>query len=659
MWWKVGGNLVGDWVMNGVQVWPKGARELRGRKGKNKLSKEDEAWVIRECEALVAEGALEECQQEDVDYISGVRLVPKRPGDKDWRKWNRMVVRMMSLNERCVERRFKLPKLEELHGLDPEGDFWAFTLDVSAAYHHLEMAPQARRWMGIQIGGRTWRFRGLPFGFSLAPWVFCTVMKKTVEWLRGMEELSGVIVLFFFDDLIFVGQGKGRMESVREVVLERMGRLGWLVSKEKGDPVGKEVTFTGFRIDFGRMEWRLTEDKAERYLNKAKKLLGNWAGRLGRGKRKEIWVSGDAFRSMLGQFVHAAQVVWQMRPFLRSAHARNEEKGNVRIGWVVIQDWREACRWLSKVQKEGAVFGWRERREVVEIESDASGVRGGGWGIVWAGEERVLGGRWEEDVEGEPVAFKELLAVEKAIETWGREWEGRQVRFKVDSMNVTSFWRRGGALGSKLKYAEVMKRVVRLLAEYRVRMVDVAWIPRDLNELADKLSKLHLGVPNWVRKTSPWDGGWRSEDWGLVKELKEEVVEWMGGVEADLYASHKSAMTQRFYGPTGTVEGRGEASEARDWDDPDAKLWVCPPLRLAAQAIRLTEEARATVILVLPVWKKAVWWWRVERLEERGAMRWGAWDAQDVVHEWEGSEWDANRKWRVGIWIVEGSGGRS
>ena len=658
VWWEVGGNLVGGWVLRGIEVWPRRAWEIKGKRGKNKLSEEEKEWAILECEALMEEGTLEECGEDGVDYVSGIRLVPKRPGDEDRRKWYRMVVRMMGLNEHCVERRFKLPKLEELHGLDPEGDYWAFTLDLKSAYHHLELSPQARRWMGIRVGGRTWRFRGLPFGFSLAPWIFCTVMKKVVEWLRGLEEMSDVIILYFFDDLLFVGKGRERMEGVRTMALERLRALGWLLSEDKGDPVGKTVTFTGFLIDFGAMEWRLTEEKAERYGRRTKRLLESWARRLGRGKGKGVWVSGDAFRSTLGQLVHAAQVVWQMRPFLRSAHARNRDRGNVWLGWEVVQDWREAIRWLERVQQEGAVFGWRERKEVVEIESDASGVRGGGWGIVWRGKGWALGGRWEEEVEGEPVAYKELLAVEKAIELWGREWKGQQVRFKVDSMNVTSFWRRGGALKSKLKYAEVMKRVIRMLGEFKVKMVDVAWIPRELNVLADKLSKLHLGTPSWVRRSNPWDEGWRSEDWGLVAGLKEAVLRSVGRVDVDAFASLRSSMADIFYGPSGAVGSGREAAEAEEWDNPQARVWACPPLRLASQALRLVEESRASVVLVLPVWRRSVWWWRVRRLELTRAECWGIWKAKEVVEKWEGSEWDANDSWEVGVWLVRDSGGK-
>jgi len=75
--------------------------------------------------------------------------------------------------------------------------------------------------------------------------------------------------------------------------------------------------------------------------------------------------------------------------------------------------------WMERVQNVGARFGWRAREEVVDIESDASGVRGGGWGIVWRGEKTMMGGRWRAEQEGYSVALKELLAVEKALEKWG------------------------------------------------------------------------------------------------------------------------------------------------------------------------------------------------------------------------------------------------
>ncbi len=182
----------------------------------------------------------------------------------------------------------------------------------------------------------------------------------------------------------------------------------------------------------------------------------------------------------------------------------------------------------------------------------------------------MMGGRWRAEQEGYSVALKELLAVEKALEKWGDRWKGKRVRFSVDSMNVTSFWRRGGARKGKLQYAQVMKRVVRVLWEMEVRMVDVVWTPRELNELADRMSKLHLRVPLWVRRDAPWDGGWRSEDWGLVHGLKKWIMARVGRIGLDAYASRTSAVVENFRGPFGTDGARGEAQTAEEWGWPSA-----------------------------------------------------------------------------------------
>lgn len=138
---KSSGEL-GDGRSGGIS---KGRVRLKGFVGKNKLRGTEAEWAVWECGELEKEGVLEECREEDVCLISAVRLVAKRPGDENKRKWYRMVVRMMELNKGCVERRFKLPKLDELHGLDPEGNWYACSIDIQAAYHHVEMTERASR----------------------------------------------------------------------------------------------------------------------------------------------------------------------------------------------------------------------------------------------------------------------------------------------------------------------------------------------------------------------------------------------------------------------------------------------------------------------------------------------------------------------------------
>ena len=56
-----------------------------------------------------------------------------------------------------------------------ERSLWGGTLDLSSAYHHVEIHPESTTYLGFEWGGVFHRFVVLPFGISTAPWLFTKV----------------------------------------------------------------------------------------------------------------------------------------------------------------------------------------------------------------------------------------------------------------------------------------------------------------------------------------------------------------------------------------------------------------------------------------------------------------------------------------------------
>jgi hypothetical protein len=54
------------------------------------------------------------------------------------------------------------------------------TLNVSSAYHHIDMAPEASPYLGFVWDGTFYCFHVLPLGLSSAPSLFTTVMGHLV-----------------------------------------------------------------------------------------------------------------------------------------------------------------------------------------------------------------------------------------------------------------------------------------------------------------------------------------------------------------------------------------------------------------------------------------------------------------------------------------------
>lgn len=640
------------WLRDGVMMWPKGRKGLRRRGLPNKFrDKKEEQWALRQLLRLADKyGVVEECSPEDVDHISGIRCIPKELDGPD-DKWYRLVVRMCKLNERFGTRRFKVGNFLDEIGQDVTGWFGA-TVDISKAYFHLKLADQAKRWCGVEVAGRTFRYRAIPFGWSLSPWIFCTFTKHIVQRWRKMTRFRGAIVVVFYDDFMVLAPTKAQAEELLEFMRQDLRRFGFWINDDKSSGVSQTVLFVGheLRLQDGRVG--LKPGRARKYAVLAARAAGKWAAR--KGRTTQAWTSRKFLEQLLGKLNHAAGLHWSLRPFLRAMFQDLNRGGRkkINLSWESIHDLRAVGEQLENLDLRGAPL-WRPALgAAVDIFSDASGLVGGGYGAHCDELDKQMGGRWEEAEwdRGATVAQKELRACRKALEVWAAELAGRRVRFYIDSQTVTYIWKRGGAKKkNRQAYARDLKAMVRVARAHDIELDNALWVPREENELADRLSKLHVGRPSWVVAKTPWDEAYRTEDWATPQGLVGTAERRLGNITVDAFASARTAKAETFYGPAHAV-GAAEGSvfdAANVWSDPDQVVWAAPPLRLVAAAVRVATEGDAAVALVVPEWTARGWWQRLANSEE-----WERADtiAGNVVGDWEESEL-AGKEWKLALWI--------
>ena len=638
-----------------MALFPKQANTLPRTGLPNKFNnKAEEDWALAQ---LIRQekkwGTVEECGDEDVDHISGVRCIPKELGGDNVERWYRLVIRMCALNERFGTRKFKIEILKQVLDVDTRG-WWGGTIDIRKAYMHLKLTKEARRWCGVRVKGRTFRFKALPFGWKLSPWIFCALTKKVIEAWRQDEEFiaAGAIVVCFYDDFLILGPDKEVVERLLKRARADLVKLGFLINEPKSDDrASQTVVFTGYqlRLDEGRVSLR--PGRATRYAWLTKRATATWAAR--KGKTGQAWTDRTMMQRLLGKLNHAAGIHKSLKPYLRSAFndLNQRRKGPVRISWEAIHDLERVARDLPKLDGKGEVIWRPQLGAVIEIRTDASGLVGGGWGAVCE-EKGIRGGaRWKDPEwdRGATVALKELRACRRTLEEWGPEFRGRRVLFRTDSKTVMYMWKRGGAKRhNRLAYAREFKEIVQLARKHDIALDDAMWIPREFNVVADELSKLHVGQPVWARRRVRWDEGFRSEDWETPEEWVERIEAELGEVTVDAFASGRTAKANVFYGPTGTLGAVGGAIEdaASVWSDRNQVVWAAPPLRLVPQTVRLASESDAGVGLVVPKWQGRAWWNRLCR-DPRWMMVAEA--PSEVMGDWVESEL-ADRKWVMTLW---------
>ena len=99
---------------------------------------------------------------------------------------------------------------------------WGASIDLTDAYFHIPIHPRDRKWLRFVWEGQVFQFCALPFGLSLAPWIFTKVSRELCSSLH----LKGLRVQMFLDDWLSWPSPKNRAFSRFSPFWVRSGRWG-------------------------------------------------------------------------------------------------------------------------------------------------------------------------------------------------------------------------------------------------------------------------------------------------------------------------------------------------------------------------------------------------------------------------------------------------
>ena len=132
-------------------------------------SREAAEALEREVQSLLLKGATEKVEPPITPGFYGrLFCVPKSSGG--WRP----VLDLSALNTFIRQIPFRMETASSIRESMQQGD-WAASIDLTDAYFHLLIHKRDRKFLRFQWQGQTYQFRALPFGLSLAPWIFTMV----------------------------------------------------------------------------------------------------------------------------------------------------------------------------------------------------------------------------------------------------------------------------------------------------------------------------------------------------------------------------------------------------------------------------------------------------------------------------------------------------
>ena len=175
-------------------------------------------------------------------------------------------------NEFIMKRKFKMETLQRQGRHVFADQLFGSVIDISSAFHHVELHSDSVPFMGFEYQGRFYCWRSLPFGLSSAPRVFTAVTKPLVNlWRR-----SGFRVLPYLDDFPNAARTWEAALAQARRMMDDLGEVGFLVQAKKC--VGVEnpsstIRALGFDIDLAAQVFRCPAEKLRRIAMQAAELM--------------------------------------------------------------------------------------------------------------------------------------------------------------------------------------------------------------------------------------------------------------------------------------------------------------------------------------------------------------------------------------------------
>ncbi|BDA43598.1 probable Gag-Pol polyprotein at N-terminal half [Coccomyxa sp. Obi] len=489
-------------------------------------------------------------------------------------------------------------------------DDYMFSVDLEAAYHHVDMHESAWTYLGFRWQGKTYVFTVLPFGLSPA----CYVFSKLTHELVGRWRARGIRLIHYLDDFLFAvakdaDGGSSAFKLVQAQVLQDIRSAGFSVSvpKLQLDPE-QALVFLGWLVDLAKNSLTASNDRVQEFLKTLQRLLS--------GSRK---VHVRLLARITGQLQSMALALGPAaRIYSRALYDLINSKPAHVWNWHVRIDgaaFAELQFWQKNFDRLHGAPLWFDSHVDTVLFTDAGAQGWGGFELQHtrgqqlafpasfadfhaAGGSRVAQGYLTLEEQVESSTWRELIAIERTLLSLFSAVSGKIVRLITDSLAVCYIWLKGS---KKKLIQDVVVRIFEFCHKRNIQL-RIEWTPRENNMLADQLSKLH-----------------DADDWMLNKKYFRILDQLWGPHTFDRFASGTNNQCSKFCSRFWCPGSAGVDAFSYNWQGENN--WVNAPFALLGRVMLHMRACKAVGTVIVPWWPKQQWWHLVRSAD---GSRWAA-----------------------------------
>ncbi|KAK7103606.1 hypothetical protein V1264_018474 [Littorina saxatilis] len=354
--------------------------------------------------------------------------------------------------------------------LRPSG--WVTSIDLTDAYFHILMHRSDQKWLRFLWGDRVFQFKALPFGLSLAHWIFTMVVRQFCAIVRQ----QGVRLRVYVDDWLILHQQESLCRRHTQLVLQQAQDLGFSVNQAKSDLIPSQ-TFSYLGMVFDTRDW--TVRPSQRRIDKLQDLVTSLSDL--RSAPVRVLASIQGQMESMSTLIPLGRV--HKRPFqaaLNSAWYPASRGWNVTVpllGWFRETTWQWLdTHWLT----QGVPIALPPPE--MHLFSDASLQ---GWGAHLDGS--TTSGLWTPAQRLLHINLLELEAVFLGLLNFVSLLQGKHVLVHMDNTTVAAYLNKQG--GSRSLPLSIRACEILFWSFQHQIVIFAKYLPGRLNVLADSLSR--------------------------------------------------------------------------------------------------------------------------------------------------------------------------
>lgn len=345
---------------------------------------------------------------------------------------------------------------------------WAGSVDVAHAFRNVPISLDFIGHLAVRVGEFYYLELRLPFGWSWAPFIWCSLSDFVQRYVASF----GFSLVVYVDDFLCLGRTKKECYDCMAFLLATLSSLGLPVKELKTLWPTQQILFIGFLFDFVTMTVSVHDERRVQILDSIAECLSKKT------------VPRKKFECLVGRLVFVSQVVRGARTFARrlfDALASPSNSTSILISVQVRLDLLWWSKFFTAWNGEGKIHP-SSSRPIFSFASDASNLAAGGVSLsaaychIWTPTQR----NWH-------INIKELWSVYRGLLAWIPFISGTNVSIAVDNQVVVSWINSGTARSPQAM--KILRKIFWLLAKNDAAM-HATWVSSSENVAADAVSRL-------------------------------------------------------------------------------------------------------------------------------------------------------------------------